>query len=1502
MSIHKLHASFNAGELSPLMDSRVDVEKYEAGCRKLRNFILNTHGPVFRRPGLEYMGEAASQETASRFIEFNFSATTTFVIEMAVEKFRFWHNGALVMADNAVLEVLHPYLADELFEVQCKQVNDVCYLAHRNHPPQKLTRLKDNQWECKPMPLRYPPLLDENVEKESVAVPTVTETYRMDLEEAVEFTLAKRTAETIPTFTIQAQPPPTPSAQNPWFDLSWIWLDEFPPGPAGKTLTLEVRNPAGTWVPVTGGAGVWLNAASAALPTNTKAVPPAQSFRCRPASVASTGLLVEKRTGTTWSSTVLAGFFGSTVTSSLTELTFRLVYGPPTQNPLPGRAVTVSPSVALSGSGPLLEAPYGGTLPLRPILQTHTSEDISTWWTLPNPVPAPARTLTWQVVNAVNKWVNLKSWTVPATGLIPESIFRLRYSSDANLAVEEKQADGSWNPLPAANMAPVLSCGIASGSMTVTMKSTAGRVVGEAVTGTGIPAGTTVAAVNSGTVITLSAGATVNNAVAGLTFSLQRDAWTLRLLYGPETALGTSKSSVVTCVVTEGSADVTMVSNTGLAVGQYISGTGVPPDTTVESLTGSTQITMSKVATATNLTSALTFNSGPAKVVLALPSAVTCAITSGSATVTMASTTGRAEGERVSGSGITPGTTIATVDSSTEITISAPATATSASASLTFHAAVHTANLERQKSGTGADAGRGGITVRAGNWQARMEVTAGTGTVPADGGTLSVQKWNPAVGWQTLGTAWTVAAGKLYIYSGVQSGAFTTDTLVRLLYKGGSGADPSHMKSAGFAVIETIEYPPSEAVTLEVSVVNGPNRTLLAKKSGGTAASLFVMPVEDPPSEGHRGSYWQIVHRRDESYAELVGAVGTFPAGVDGASLQSKVIRVAGQWDLFTYGSWKGTLHLERRTNSNAWQIIRTWTSNYDRNATASGNEDEDADLRLRINSGAAGQAASGAAVPRFVLEAADSRIYGLVQVKEVVSESEAIVDVVRTIGDTAATSLWAEGAWSDVRGYPSALGLHEARLWFGGSKYQPQTLWASVSNDFENFRRSTLDDGSLAVTLAAESSNSIRWLSSATALLIGTGGEEWALRSGTDGPLTPTSARAERQSGYSSMALGAKMVHEVTIFVQRDARRVRQLSYTNAQQSYTAGDLTVLAPHVTAGGIRQMAFQQAPTAILWAVTNDGRLAGMTFEREQNVFGWHVHDTDGEIETVAVLHGTPADEVWCGVKRVTARIRSVECGITEGETLVGMPSTAGRMVGEEVTGAFIPAGAVIMSIDSDTQVTLSAGATATREVSVLTFTSMQTRRYVERMQPQAMASDWSEQRTLVYADSARRYAYEEPQAEVEGLDHLEGRTVVILADGGVHDPRVVQNGAITLGAPAEHVVVGLPYTSEVQPMKQEVQLQDGTAQGRRFKLHGVTLRMDHSLGGEVSANAADASLPWAKMPNRIVMGEPTPLFSGERDLILDSRHEAAVNLTVRQRDPLPLNVTALVLRFDVYEH
>ena len=63
------------------------------------------------------------------------------------------------------------------------------------------------------------------------------------------------------------------------------------------------------------------------------------------------------------------------------------------------------------------------------------------------------------------------------------------------------------------------------------------------------------------------------------------------------------------------------------------------------------------------------------------------------------------------------------------------------------------------------------------------------------------------------------------------------------------------------------------------------------------------------------------------------------------------------------------------------------------------------------------------------------------------------------------------------------------------------------------------------------------------------------------------------------------------------------------------------------------MDYQQQPDSILWCVNGDGELLGMTYEREQNVIGWHRHTTDGTIESVASIYGSSDDEVWLSVKR-----------------------------------------------------------------------------------------------------------------------------------------------------------------------------------------------------------------------------------------------------------------------------
>ena len=135
------------------------------------------------------------------------------------------------------------------------------------------------------------------------------------------------------------------------------------------------------------------------------------------------------------------------------------------------------------------------------------------------------------------------------------------------------------------------------------------------------------------------------------------------------------------------------------------------------------------------------------------------------------------------------------------------------------------------------------------------------------------------------------------------------------------------------------------------------------------------------------------------------------------------------------------------------------------------------------------------------------------------------------------------------------------------------------------------------------------------------------------------------------------------------------------------------------------------------------------------------------------------------------------------------------------------------------------------------------KRYVERMDTLAMGANWTDAHMLVYADAAKVFEFTTPTTVLTGLGHLEGKEYIILTDGTVHPKKTVDDGQITLDYPAKKIVVGLQYTSLLQPMKQEVPMQDGTAQGRRFKLHGVTLRVDHSLGGEVAGMTRTSRCP-----------------------------------------------------------
>jgi hypothetical protein len=119
--------------------------------------------------------------------------------------------------------------------------------------------------------------------------------------------------------------------------------------------------------------------------------------------------------------------------------------------------------------------------------------------------------------------------------------------------------------------------------------------------------------------------------------------------------------------------------------------------------------------------------------------------------------------------------------------------------------------------------------------------------------------------------------------------------------------------------------------------------------------------------------------------------------------------------------------------------------------------------------------------------------------------------------------------------------------------------------------------------------------------------------------------------------------VADVTLFLQRGNRKIREFKYVgdvNAD-AYQAPDMSILAEHITTGGITQFAYQQEPDSIIWMARADGTLVGMTYRREEQVVAFHKHIIGGAfnggqavVESVATLPSeTGEDELYMIVKR-----------------------------------------------------------------------------------------------------------------------------------------------------------------------------------------------------------------------------------------------------------------------------
>jgi hypothetical protein len=440
-------------------------------------------------------------------------------------------------------------------------------------------------------------------------------------------------------------------------------------------------------------------------------------------------------------------------------------------------------------------------------------------------------------------------------------------------------------------------------------------------------------------------------------------------------------------------------------------------------------------------------------------------------------------------------------------------------------------------------------------------------------------------------------------------------------------------------------------------------------------------------------------------------------------------------------------------------------------------------------------------------------------------------------VGAANATTRWSEGAWSDRRGWPRALAFYEERLYFAGTTHQPQTIFGSKTADFRNHTPGTEDDAAINITIASDRVNVIKHMIPGRFLQILTTSSEFTLSGGTGTqPVTPTSVNVLRETTFGTSEVRPLRAGSSTIMVQGGQEKVKEVTFDLDTDGLVGRDLTILAEHLGRGGFKDMVWQQEPELILWLVRNDGTLVGLSYDPQNNTIGWHSHP---------IGNG----------------------GLVE--SIAAIPSGAEDQVFLSVKRAFdaypMPGG----------------------------FSNV---RHIVVMDNIYFGTDVAD---AFYVDSGLTYD-STATTTISGLNHLEGETVQVLADGSAHPDKTVSGGAVTLDRSASTVHVGYSYDSKMQTLRLEAGADDGVSQGKIKRIHGVTVRFIDTVGAEVGPGENNLD----RIPFRdssMAMDEAVPMFDGDKEITFPSGYDNDARVFVRQTQPLPMTILAVMRRSNTFD-
>lgn len=513
---------------------------------------------------------------------------------------------------------------------------------------------------------------------------------------------------------------------------------------------------------------------------------------------------------------------------------------------------------------------------------------------------------------------------------------------------------------------------------------------------------------------------------------------------------------------------------------------------------------------------------------------------------------------------------------------------------------------------------------------------------------------------------------------------------------------------------------------------------------------------------------------------------------------------------------------------------------------------------------------------------------------------------------------------------YPGVATYFQQRRVYAGSLNKPDTYWMSQPGLFTNMDSSipVTDSDAITGTPWSLQVNGIQFMVPMPGgLVVLTGKGAWQVNGGSQGAaITPSNQNATPQAYNGCHNLVAPIpVNYDILYLQAKGSIIRDLSYNFFTNIYTGTDLTVLSNHLFQDHqIVQWAWCEEPYKLLWLVRDDGIMLCLTYLKEQEVYSWTRHDTQGLFVSVAsitesiasvptsvsvdALYVVTQRHIQGGwryyVERMNDRLwGNVEDAFCVDSGLSTSPKTPdGTLSPDDLTGdnvAFRVSPGVFTADNVGDVIRVDGGkAVITSYISPFLV-------YVQITEDLVLTVPNS---TRPLPATSNNWSISTPVTVVRKLNHLEGQKVAILADGSVVPSQVVTDGMITLEQPASLISIGKNYDCQVQTLYIDHPDNTGnTVQSRRKTINSVGLMVVGTRGLQIGADQIDASTqpdsatkPWVDM-NEVKdrtqftnAGQAVPLYTGPVFKNVSAGWSVKGQIAIQQVYPLPANILSVI--------